>query len=140
MALSSIIGNSGMGYLLDRFSARLLLGVMLLLLVAMMILVQVMSSPTQAFIYSTLMGLVSGGYRVMDAVVWAKYYGRQSLGAIKGATMLGVIGATALGPYPLGLSFDYFGSYGPILSGLLVLPLGISVLIFFVKRPQKTVK
>jgi MFS family permease len=140
MALFSIIGNLGLGHLLDRFSARLLLSVILLLLVVMMILVQVMNSPAQAFIYSSLMGLVSGGYRVMDAVVWAKYYGRQHLGAIKGATMLGVIGATALGPYPLGLSFDYFGSYGPILTGLLILPLGISVMVFFVKRPQKPVK
>jgi MFS family permease len=137
VALFSIISNLGMGYLLDRFSARLLLSLTLLLLVAMMILVQVMSSPVHAFIYSALTGLVTGSYRVMDAVVWAKYYGRQHLGTIKGATMLGVIGATALGPYPLGLSFDYFGSYGPVLTGLLVLPLGISVLALFVKRPQK---
>jgi len=50
--------------------------------------------------------------------------------------MLGVIGATALGPYPLGLSLDYFGSYSPVLSALL-LPLLIGLSLLFIQRPQK---
>ncbi|GAB4452740.1 MAG: MFS transporter [Anaerolineae bacterium] len=136
-ALFSAISNIGMGRLLDRHSARLLLSLVMLLLAATMTLVLVMHSPWQAFLYAALQGLVSGCFRVMDATVWPKYYGRLHLGSIKGATMLGVIGATSLGPYPLGLSMDYFGSYAPVLGGLLVLPLAISVLALFVNRPEK---
>jgi MFS family permease len=138
MALFSVISNLGMGHLLDRYSARLLLCLLLLLLAAMMILVQVMNSPVEAFSYAALLGLVSGGFRVMDAVVWAKYYGRLHLGSIKGATMIGVIGGTALGAYPLGLSLDYTGSYGAALNSLLVLPLGIALVTRFIKRPEKS--
>jgi hypothetical protein len=32
---------------------------------------------------------------------------------------------------------DYLGSYNFALNGLLVLPLGIAVLAFFVQRPEK---
>ncbi len=136
-ALFSAISNIGMGRLLDRYSARLLLSLVMLLLAATMVLVLVMHSPWQAFVYAAMQGLVSGCFRVMDATVWPKYYGRLHLGSIKGATMLGIIGATSLGPYPLGLSLDTFGSYAPVLLSLLALPLAIAVLALFVQRPEK---
>lgn len=138
-ALFSAISNLGMGRLLDKYSARLLLSAVMLLLVLTMILVLVMHSPWQAFLYAAMQGLVSGSFRVMDATVWPKYFGRLHLGSIKGATMLGVIGATSLGPYPLGLSMDHFGSYAPVLGSLVVLPLAIAVLAMFVNRPEKSV-
>jgi cyanate permease len=126
-----------MGRLLDKFSARSLLAGSLALLVGAMLTVQVMATPWQAFFVGGLMGLVSGSFRVMDATVWPKYFGRLHLGAIKGATSISIIGCTALGPFLLGASFDYFGSYSPALNGLLVLPLIISLLAFFIKRPEK---
>lgn len=137
MALFAVIGNLGMGRLLDRFSARSLLAVALLLLLGAMLTVQVMATAWQAFAVGGLMGLVSGSFRVMDATVWPKYFGRLHLGSIKGATSISIIGCTALGPYLLGFSFDYFGSYGPALNGLLLLPLASGVLAFLVKRPAK---
>lgn len=137
MALFSILGNLGMGRLLDKLSARLLLSTTLFLLAASIFLVQMMVTPLQGFIYSALLGLVSGSFRVLDSVVWAKYYGRQYLGSIKGATMIGVIGATALGPYTLGFSYDYFGGYTPALNSLFALPVAIAVVTFFINRPEK---
>jgi hypothetical protein len=74
---------------------------------------------------------------VLDAVVWAKYFGRLHLGSIRGAVMIGVVGGTALGPYPLGLSLDMLDSYTPALLGLLVLPIGIGVAALWIKRPVK---
>lgn len=137
MAICSIIGNLGMGALLDRYSARLLLSGVLFLLATTLVWVQFISTPLQGFLFSGMVGLVSGSFRVMDSVVWAKYYGRLHLGSIKGATMIGVIGATSLGPYPLGFSYDHFGSYGPALNSFLVLPLLIGIVTFFIKRPEK---
>ena len=139
IAFFSIIGNLSMGRLLDRFSARLLLSITLLLLVTTLITVQIMTTPLQAFIYAATIGLVSGCFRVLDGVVWPKYYGRRYLGAIKGMTMIGVLGATALGPYPIGVSFDIWGSYAPALNSLMLFPLTISVVVLFINRPQKPV-
>jgi MFS family permease len=137
IAIFSVVGNLGMGWLLDRYSARWLLALTLFLLAATMVMVQVMTTPTQALIYGALSGLVSGCYRVLDAVVWAKYFGRLHLGSIRGAVMIGVVGGTALGPYPLGLSLDTLGSYTPALTGLLVLPVGIGLAALLIKRPAK---
>jgi MFS family permease len=137
VAFFSVVGNLAMGRLLDKFSARRLMALTLLMLVAAMILVQIMATPVQALVYGALLGLITGSYRVIDAVIWAKYFGRRYLGSIRGATMIGVVGGTALGAYPLGLSLDYLGSYTPVLTALLVLPLGSSLITFFIKPPQK---
>ncbi len=137
MALVSIIGNLGMGHLLDRVSARLLLVVQMGLLLAALLLLQVMDTMWMALIYATLLGLGMGGSRVMDSTVWAKYFGRRYLGSIRGATMVGSVGGTALGAYPLALSYDLAGSYAPALLALLLLPIAISFSMIFVKRPRK---
>ncbi len=137
VAIFAVVANLSMGRLLDNFSVRRIMAFTLILLSTAILLVQVMTTPTQAFIYAILIGLASGNYRVIDSVVWAKYYGRLNLGVIKGATMIGVIGSTALGAYPLGVSLDYFGTYSPALMGLLGLPLSISVVLLFIKRPEK---
>ncbi len=134
-AFTSIVGNLGTGYLLDRISPRQVLALQLATLVACMLLVQSMTAPWQAMLYATLWGMTSGAFRVVDATVWAKYFGRRHLGAIRGATMIGTVGGAALGPYPLGLSYDLTGSYAPALTLLLVLPAAIAVLSFVVKRP-----
>ena len=73
----------------------------------------------------------------MDSTVWAKYFGRRHLGSIRGATMVGSVGGTALGAYPLALSYDLAGSYSPALMALILLPIAISFSMIFVKRPQK---
>jgi MFS family permease len=137
-ALFSIAGNLGTGVLLDRVSARRLLTVMMVMLAAAMLLVMTLNNLVEMVAYAALLGLVTGSYRVMDGTVWAKYFGRRYLGSIRGATMLGTVGGTALGAYPLGLSYDLTGSYGPALLALLTLPAAIAVLAFMTRRPDRT--
>ena len=81
------------------------------------------------------MGLTTGSFRVMDATVWAKYFGRLHLGSIRGATMIGTVGGTALGAYVLGLSYDFTGGYAVALCTLLALPIAITIASFIIKRP-----
>ena len=137
MAVVSIVGNLTTGRLLDKVSARLLLTVVLMLLAAALILVQVMSTLLTGMVYASLIGLVTGSFRVMDSTVWAKYFGRRYLGSIRGATMIGTVGGTALGAFPLGYSFDSTGSYTPAIAILLILPISISLSMIFVRRPER---
>ena len=136
-SIFTIIGNLTMGRLVDRYSTRRMLALTLMLAAGSLILVQTMSNTPAAFIYGALLGLIGGCFRVIDSFVWARYYGRRHLGSIRGATMIGTLGSTALGPYPLGLSFDYLGSYTPVLWGLIALAGGIIVSTFFIQRPIK---
>lgn len=51
--------------------------------------------------------------------------------------MIGSVGGTALGAYPLGLSLDLTGSYSPALTALLLPLIAICFAMIFVKRPRK---
>jgi MFS family permease len=134
-AFFAVIGNLGIGYLLDRFSSRRLLAVQMLCLIAMIVQMLTLHSTLGVIIYSALMGLISGSFRVMDATVWARYFGRLHLGSIRGATMIGTVGGTALGTYVLGLGYDLTGNYDAALYLLLCLPSLIAVASFIIKRP-----
>lgn len=135
IALASIVGNLAMGRLLDKFEPPRLTAIALSFLIVALIVVQTMQSWLGAVGFGVLMGLCSGSFRVIDSVVWAKYFGRRYLGAIRGVTMFGTIGGTALGAYPLGWSVDHWGSYDPMLDILLVLTVVISLIVLFVRRP-----
>ncbi|MCB0114424.1 MAG: MFS transporter, partial [Caldilineaceae bacterium] len=106
VALVSVFSNLAMGRLIDTVSARLLISMTLLMLVVLLGTVQWLHTVPQALFYGALTGLASGSYRVLDSAVWPKYFGRRYLGSIKGVTLIGTLGGTAFGPYPLGLSLD----------------------------------
>lgn len=134
-AFSSVGGNFAVGYLLDRVRPRILLRVQLVGLLAIMVLVQIMDNIAWVILYAALSGLISASFRVMDATVWAKYFGRKHLGSIRGATMLGLLSGTALGAYPLGLSYDLTGGYQTALTLLMVLPVLIIIASIWIKPP-----
>ncbi len=134
-ALFAIIGNLSLGYLLDHFPARRLLALQMLCLIGAIVQMIFLHGTLGVVIYSALMGLTAGSFRVMDATVWARYFGRLHLGSIRGTTMIGTVGGTALGTYILGLGYDLLGSYDVALSLLLVLLVLITIASFIVKRP-----
>jgi predicted MFS family arabinose efflux permease len=134
-ALFAIIGNLGIGYLLDHVPARRLLALLMLCLVGAIIQMLLLHTTLAVVIYSALMGLTAGSFRVLDATVWARYFGRLHLGSIRGATMIGTVGGTALGTYILGLGYDLTGNYDASLYLLLSLPIVIAIASFIVKRP-----
>lgn len=136
-AVFTAVGNLVMGRLLDIWSPRKLLTIQLTVLVATMLLVMTMVAVWQTVLFGILFGLVSGSYRVMDSTVWANYFGRKNLGAIRGATMLGTLGGTAFGAYPLGLSHDYLGSFNPAIIAMMTLPLATAVMALWARRPEK---
>lgn len=137
-ALFSVAGNLVSGYLLDRISPRHVVGVVLVLMSAMMVYALMLHSTLDIIIYAALMGVITGSFRVMDATVWALYFGRRYLGSIRGATMIGTVGGTALGAFPLGLSYDLTGDYAAALLPLAVLPLIVAVGTLWFRRPTHT--
>ena len=134
-ALFAVVGNLGIGYLLDHVAARRLLAVQMLCLVGAMAQMLFLHDTLDVVIYSALIGLTAGSFRVMDATVWARYFGRLHLGSIRGATMVGTVGGTALGTYVLGLGYDLSGGYDSAIYVLLSLPILIAIASFIVKRP-----
>lgn len=140
VALFTMLGNIVMGRLVDRYSPRKLVAAGTGFLLLSLAVVQVMSTGLHTLVFASLIGLAGGSFRVLDATVWPYYFGRLHLGSIRGTTMVGTMAGTAIGAYPLGLSIDFLGSYGPALGlymGLLAL---MCAAVLLTGPPQRPVQ
>lgn len=88
-----------------------------------------------AVAYALLFGLMNGGKESLDALVWADYYGRRSLGAIRGFSRPLVVGANAAGGFAAGWSYDVVGSYEPIIVTFGIVALAGSLLVLLARPP-----
>lgn len=84
-----------------------------------------------ALVYGALYGMCNGGMSTLDALVWANYYGRRAVGAIRGSSRPLIVGAGAFGGGTAGWFYDTTGSYVLIVSvfGLLSFTGGLLVLL-----------
>jgi MFS family permease len=69
------------------------------------------SSTSQALAYSVVFGFGLGGILSVPPVAYADYYGRRSLGAIRGVTEPLTSFGQAIGALAAGAIFDLTGSY-----------------------------
>jgi MFS transporter, OFA family, oxalate/formate antiporter len=121
------------GVLMDRVAPRFLLSLMLMFLVAALLLASRVSSPEMVLGYGGVLGIMQGMQGAILAVVYAHYFGRRHIGAIKGLAQTITVAGTALGPLVFALGFDLFGGYGPILALCAVVPALVAVAAPFLK-------
>ncbi len=139
VAITTALTNLGSGFLVDRMRMRVLLAWALILQVISLWMVSYLGSVALAMAFGVSLGITNGLQRTVTTVAWAKYFGRLHLGSISGVTSTILVGASALGPMPMGLARDLLGSYGPTLKLLAVIPLLLAVASLFVDRPEKKV-
>jgi len=121
----------------DRVPIRFLLSVALVGQTVTLLMGPRLTGATSALVYGVAMGITSGLAMTVSAVVWANYFGRRHLGAITGVSALIGAAGSALGPMPMGIARDLFGSYTTALTVLAALPLVLSVVVLFARRPHK---
>jgi len=68
-------------------------------------------SAIAAFAVSAVIGIVGSGGNVIPPVAYASYFGRRSIGNIRGIGETGVQIGQTIGPVLSGLAFDINGSY-----------------------------
>ena len=83
------------------------------------------------------LGATSGVTFTVSMIVWADYYGRGSIGAIRGLTAPIQMTTNALGPLVAALTFDLTGSYGLIFWAFVIICFGSSGLWLLATRPEK---
>ncbi|MBT3862396.1 MAG: hypothetical protein HOF71_01615, partial [Chloroflexi bacterium] len=88
---------------------------------------------------AALFGIGLGGLLVVPPVAIAHYFGRSSLGAIRGATEPFVSGGQAIGAIGAGLIFDYTGSYERTFPTFTVAAILAILLLIATRRPTKPV-
>src|SRR6266481_347998 len=88
-----------------------------------------------SWLYALSLGGAYGAQQAIGAAGYAQYFGRDHLGAIRGASFIFGISGAALGPLPFAASMDWTGSYSVALIGSLVLCTACGVASFLIRRP-----
>jgi len=126
------------GRMLDRFRTEWMFAGGLLVMVLSLVAAAMVKDVPTAIAYSVVFGLNNALTMTFFAFLWPRYFGRRHLGSIQGTgQMIGVVGAS-VGPLPLGIYFDLFGVYDPMLFGLALFPAACAVLALFLRAPAST--
>ena len=137
----SAAGSVGWGWLMERAPARLMYSAMLTLLSGAVLLLLLASGIARPFGVAlgaaVLIGLVAAGGNIISAVVFADYYGRASLGKIRGIGEIGVLVGQSTGPLLAGLVFDIRGSYALIFVIFAAIAAVGSVVVLYARRPAR---
>lgn len=125
------------GFLLDFFPENLLMAFSFFIhSLALFFLLRV-KTVNGAILCGILFGIAFGMESINLHVVWPNYFGRRYLGSIRGFSMkIGVI-ASAFGPLPFGVAFDYFGRYNEIVYSMLLFPLLAIIISYLATKPKK---
>ena len=92
-----------------------------------MMFLPIVNNIPRAVAFGLAFGTASGARGLMQATVYAEFFGRTHLGSIQGTAQSVNIMGTGLGPFILGLGYDTFGSFGPVLRVVALLPLVMAV-------------
>ena len=131
----SAFGSVGWGWLMERLPARVLYAVMLAMLAGSVLLLLSASSVGGALGAAALIGLVAAGGNITPAVMYADYFGRASLGKIRGIGEIGVLVGQSTGPLLAGVVFDLRGSYTIIFVSFAAIAALASILVLNARRP-----
>ena len=137
MAGGTAVGSIVWGNLLDRFPVRIIYSTAAAWLGGTALLFLAVDTALMAFIVAAIFGIGLGGLLVVPPVALAHYFGRKSLGAIRGVTEPFVSGGQAVGAIGAGIVFDVTGSYSgtfPVFTMAAVLAI---ILLTLTRRPQK---
>jgi MFS family permease len=107
------------------------------LLAAAMTLLVTMSSPWMVIPFAIMGGVHGGIIRTVGSVVWVNYYGREHQGAVAGAAISVAVAGSALGPLPLAISEDIFGSLEPAMILFMCLPIIAGIIVLSAAPPKR---
>lgn len=132
------IGAFGAGLVADRMGAqRGLIVAFLLMAIAFGVLLLV-DNLFLGLLWGVFMGLVGGGaFNTLYQVIFADYYGRESLGTIRSAVWPVQMMTNSAGPLSAAVAFDIFGTYFPVFSTFGLLMVGSAIFISLAKPPQR---
>jgi len=135
-AVGAAFGTLAWGWMSEKMPVRYVFaGVALLMAISIALFVTV-DTVAEAYGYAFLFGAAVGGIIVVPPVAYADYFGRQSLGAIRGVTEPFVALGQAIGSVLSGAVFDITGTYQSAFLAYAALGGAVVLLLFLAKPPQ----
>ena len=137
LSISTFLAIAILGwvYLADKFTPRRLLIAVLIATAVMVIYLLTVDSLATAYTFGLLWGLFTGTTGVLEQMLLAQYFGRNSFGTITGVLTPLSMGALGLGPF-LGAGIrEASGSYSQLFLALAAVYLIAALLIYYVRPP-----
>jgi MFS family permease len=129
VGVASIVGRLLCGYLADHFFApRVATGFFLLPCLGLGLLI-IGTDRLSSFVGVVTLGLALGCEIDMMAYLTTRYFGLRRFGELYGYLFAVFAAGSALGPFLMGLSFDFFHTYVPVLTGFVVALVAASLLV-----------
>ena len=133
-----VVGSLVWGLVIERLAARRALALSTALVAGCAASVFLVRDPILLVPYALVYGLANGAKEALDAVVWADYFARRGVGAIRGLSRPFVVGSGALGSFGGGVGYDLAGSYAPAVAAFSLIALaGAGAAL--AARPPRTV-
>lgn len=132
------VGSIVWGRIVERAPVRYALAAVALTMAAASYLFTFTDTEIEALGYSALFGFGLGGMLTVPPVAYADYYGRRSLGAIRGITEPFTTFGQAVGVLIPGIVFDYLsgGSYTAVFAGFAALGVVTAAVVAFAGEPR----
>ncbi len=135
LAAGSAIGSIFWGVVAEKLPVRVAYASVAAFMGAVAMLFLIVDNTALAFIVATMFGFGLGGLLVVPAVVVADYFGRRSLGTVRGFVEPWVGVGQAAGALGAGLIFDVTGDYRAVFPVLTAFAAVSAVLILFTPAP-----
>jgi len=135
--LVSAFGSVVWGWVLERLQPRLAYSTVFMILGVSTLYLLTVDSTAEALVAAGLIGSVSSGSNVIISIMYADYYGRNSLGRIRGVSETGVLLGQAVGPLLAGILFDTRGSYSFVFLLFGGIALTCSLLVLTARPPVR---
>ena len=139
-SIPSMLTKPFWGYMVDKAPANRLAAIGFVLnAIAIFGIVFSVEAHATPFVYASwlLLGFGWGGMIPLQEVVWATYFGRRYLGAVRSAGLPVALLISAGGPLMASFYFDYAGSYNGALLAVAALGLVAAVLVNLPRNPRK---
>ncbi|MEL0093606.1 MAG: MFS transporter [Pseudomonadales bacterium] len=139
-SIPAMLSKPVWGALIDRVSVKPLAAMSASLTgLALLLIVGAVQAGNLTLIYSAfvVLGLGWGGMIPMQEVIWASFFGRTHIGAIRGAGLPFAFALGALAPWLVGVHVDVYGEYHRALQVVGALNVMSGVLIYLVRPPPK---
>jgi MFS family permease len=130
-------GSVALGWITDRIDVRYAYSGVFLFQAGSTLYLIFAGGTVGIFLAAGLFGIVSAGTNVVPSVIYANYFGRTSLGRIRGLGEVGVLLGQATGPVIAGILFDLQGGYSTIFTSFVFLALACSLLVLKAKTPVR---
>ena len=134
-ATVGIAGGLLGGELRERMGVRIALPLVMLATTLGLGLLIAVENVWMAYLFAVLHGLAFGAQLPLNQIVFADYFGRWSIGAIRGISAPVRLGVNAAGPVTAALVFDARGSFDLIFAVFIALMLLAATFILLAGRP-----